>query len=474
MNRKPYYVTTPIYYVNDVPHIGHTYTTVAADILSRYHRLLGEESFFLTGTDENAKSSEESARKNNEDVQDYVDRMSGTWEETWKELGLSHDFFIRTTSGNHKKGVLEFFKRVYDQGDIYKGEYEGLYCEGCEEFKTERDLNEEGCCPQHKKPPKKIKEENYFFKLSKYREALLEHYEKNPSFIEPEFRANEVKNYVKNHMEDVSISRQGLTWGIPFPIDETHRIYVWFDALINYLTGVGFGWNEKMFEKYWPADVHLMAKDIIKFHCALWPAMLMSAGLELPKKIFAHGFFTIEGEKISKSLGNAINPLDLKAGFGFDPVRYYLFAEIPFGADGNFSREQLLERYNSQLANGIGNLVARTAKLCERTGAEFPTQDVEFGVNVAPGYHQALNRLAFQEALAFIWKEIAGLDKTISEGRIWEKNDEDLTESLKPIVDEIRLIATLLSPFLPETAQKIQDQFQGLKILSSTPLFPRK
>jgi len=469
---EKYFVTTPIYYINDKPHIGHTYTTVAADILARYHRLLGKDVFFLTGTDENAQKTVEAAEKEGQDIQKCADSMSNLWEDTWKGLKITNDGFIRTTSENHKEGVKKFFKRVYKNGDIYKGLYEGLYCVGCEAFITEKELVD-GCCPAHKRKPEILNEENYFFKLSKYKNLLLRLYEENPNFIQPKSRRNEIINYVQEHLKDISISRQSLKWGITFPIDKTHKFYVWFDALLNYLTGIGYGWDDELFKKYWPADLHLMAKDIIKFHCAIWPAMLLSAGLELPKRIFAHGFFTLNGEKISKSLGNIIDPLDLKKDYGFDAIRYFLFAEIPFGSDGDFSEKRLKERYNADLANGLGNLIARVAKLCEISQAEFPHP---LPMQFDEKYKEYMENLRFSEALKHIWYYVGGIsaqDKQINEARIWELKGEQLHEALRPLVTGIRRIAHHLKPFMPETAERIEKQFKGPKVKSAKPLFPR-
>lgn len=470
---EKYYLTTPIYYINDKPHIGHTYTTVAADVLARYHRLLGKDVFFLTGTDENAQKTVEAAEKLGKDAQKYADDMSKLWEETWEGLGITHDGFIRTSSANHKRGVYKFFDLVYKKGDIYKGFYKGLYCVGCEAFLTEKDLID-GLCPTHKKKPELISEENYFFKLSKYRQDLLDYYKTHPSFIQPESRKNEVINYVKDHLEDISISRQNLKWGISFPKDKTHKFYVWFDALLNYLTGIGFGWDEDKFKRYWPVDLHLVGKDIIKFHCAIWPAMLMSAGIPLPKRVFAHGFFTLNGEKISKSLGNIIDPLELKEKYGFDAIRYFLFAEIPFGGDGDFSEKRLTERYNADLANGLGNLVARVAKLCELSNSEFPQPLPQ---QFDEKYKEYMENLNFHDALKHIWLYVGGisaLDRKINEEKIWELKGEKLRDALRPLVSGIRRIAHHLLPFMPETAEKISQQLKGPGIKPAEPLFPRK
>lgn len=472
MNKR-FYVTTPIYYVNDAPHIGHTYSTVAADILARYHRLLGDETFFLIGTDENAKKNEETALNLNEETHAYVTRMSQTWRETWDKLGISYDRFIRTTEKDHLEAVAKFFEAVHNKGDIYEGEYHGLYCVGCEDFKNERDLTEEGLCPLHNRKPEEVTEKNYFFRLSKYKEPLLKYYEENPGFIQPEFRRQEIIKLVTDYCEDFSISRQNQTWGIPFPLDSTQRIYVWFDALINYLTGVGYGSDDGKFGKFWPANVQIVGKDIMKFHCIYWPAMLLSAGLTLPKQIFAHGFFTVNGEKIGKSLGNAVDPLKLKEDYPIDAIRYYLFSELNFGSDGDFSEDRLKEMYNAKLANGLGNLCGRIAKLAER--CEINLDPFKFGLDSVPQtYHDSLTQLKFQDALEQIWQKIGSLDKKISDGKIWELPDSELKPILTGLISELQVIITELQPFLPETADKLIEQFGGGKVKALPPLFPRK
>ncbi len=458
---KKFYVTTPIYYVNGKPHIGHAYTTFAADILSRYHRMRGYDSFFLAGTDENAQKNVESAEEKKQSTEEYVNEMSALWQETWDNLSIINNDFIRTTEERHKAAVKEFFERVYKTGDIYKGTYEGFYCEGCEAFIKESDLVD-GKCPDHKKKPKKIKEENYFFKLSKYRDELLGYIDKNPDFIQPKSRRNEIISYIKNYMEDISISRESMEWGIPVPSDEEHVLYVWFDALINYLTGVGFGKDNKQFKKYWPADVQLVGKDIIKFHCALWPAMLISAGLPLPKKVFAHGFFTINGEKISKSLGNAIDPVDLVNKYGIDAVRYYLFREIPFGEDGDFADYRLNVRYETDLANGLGNLTARILSMAEKyfkgkVPAEVPGRVEHFWKK----YEKEFENFEFNEALATAWDLIRECDLLIDREQPWvlaKQDPEKLPGIIYTLLETLRHIAWMVYPFMPAAAEKILSQ----------------
>lgn len=475
-----FYITTPIYYVNDVPHIGHAYTTIAADVLARYHRMKGEEVYFLTGTDENSQKNVEAAKnKGVKDIKKYVDEMSAKWQETWDSLGITNDDFIRTTETRHLKGVKKFFETVYKNGDIYKGKYKGLYCPGCEAYVTESDLVN-GKCSVHKITPQKIEEENYFFKFKKYEDRLLEYIEKNPDFIQPEARRNEIVNYISHHLEDISISRLSQEWGIPVP-DIVHKfkkergpstslgtnvekqvLYVWFDALINYLTGVGYAKNEDNFKKWWPADLHLVGKDIIKFHCALWPAMLLSAGLPLPKKVFAHGFFTLNEQKISKSLGNVIDPIDLVNKYGIDEVRYYLLREIPFGEDGDFSFKRLEKRYNAELANGLGNLVARVLTMCEKYfDSRVPPKISGTAAPTWSSYEMALENLKFNQALQDIWDLISFCDELINREAPWQLvkvDKERLERVIYTLLETIRHIAWLIAPFMPITSDMIFEQ----------------
>lgn len=481
-NMEKFYITTPIYYINDKPHIGHAYTTIVADVIANYHRLKDEQVYFLTGTDENSQKNIEAAKKfykkdnlSKEEIQKYLDEMAGVWQGTWKELKISNTDFIRTTESRHMGAVEKFFKLVWDKGDIYKGAYEGYYCEGCEEFKSEKDLDG-GKCPIHKIAVKKIKEENYFFRLTKYREKLLRHIEKNPDFIMPESRRNEVTNYIKDFSSDISITRESLRWGITVPEIPGQVLYVWFDALINYLSGIGFGDDAKKFKKYWPADLHLVGKDIIKFHCALWPAMLLSAGLPLPTQVFAHGFFTIDGEKMSKSLGNVVDPVAVAKKYGRDALRYYLLREIPFGEDGDFSFARLEERYNSDLANGIGNLVSRVFALAEKHLKELPEKKEKYLGDFWKEYEKSIGELKLHNALVLIWEEISKCDIIVDKEKPWElvKTDkEKLAKVLNDLLERIRQIALALRPFLPETAEKILKEFEGKKPKKGDPLFPR-
>src|SRR3989344_3975066 len=407
-----YFITTPIYYVNARPHVGHMYTAVAADVLARHYRKQGREILFSTGVDENSQKNVEAAEKEGVPIQDYVDTMAKTWKSIFDDTNITYDKFFRTTSQAHKRAVHAVIAAIQKKGDIYLGDYKGYYCVGCEEFIAEKDLVE-GKCAIHNTKPKIIEEKNYFFKLSAYREALLAWYEKNPDAVAPASARNKMLSYIQDEMQDISISRQSQEWGIRFPEDETHAVYVWVDALINYLTVTGY--PNSGFEKFWPADLHLIGKDIIKFHCAIWPAMLLSAELPLPKKVFAHGFFTIDGQKISKILGNAIDPKELLEEYPLDAIRYYLLREIPFGNDGDFSHARLKERYNSELANGIGNLVSRTLALVEKN-----CSDLQFEPASTLDVSSHIEQLAFDRALTDIWHEIARLDGVIDEKKPWE------------------------------------------------------
>lgn len=496
---EKFYLTTPIYYINGKPSVGHAYTTIAADIIARYQRLLGKEVFFLTGTDENGQKNTEAAEKagKGDDVPGYLDDMAALWQKTFEEMGVTHNRFIRTTEEDHKIAVEAFWKRVEATGDIYKGEYEGLYCKGCEAFITESDLVD-GQCPHHQTAPEVIKEENYFFKLTKYREALLKHIDENPNFIMPKKRRNEVRSYVEKFMTDVSISRSSLNWGIPVPGDESQVIYVWFDALINYLTGVGFGKDNAQFEATWPADVHLVGKDIIKFHCALWPAMLLSAGLPLPKQIYAHGFFTIDGIKMSKSLGNVVDPIEVKNDFSNDVLRYFLMREIRFGEDGDYSAARMEERYNGELANELGNLANRVLAM---TGKYFdsivPEKTPHDALEHIDAYHDALSNLHFHDGLEAIWSLVREANQFVEQKKPWvlakEEKIEELAATMYVLLEMLRHIGWLLVPFMPDTAEKLlqklgqtstEGNFEskltwgllnpGSTIEKGEPLFPRR
>ncbi len=479
-----YYLTTPIYYVNDVPHIGHAYTTIVGDVLARWHRLRGEDVRYVTGTDENAQKNAEVAVKNAssiegasvEDVrtvtQRYVDEMSAKWRLTWDELGISNDDFIRTTEPRHIAGVEKFFAAVNARGDIYKDTYTGYYCIGCEAYKKESDLVN-GKCPDHNRVPEERNEENYFFRASTYRDALLQHIADHPEFVQPVSRRNEVVEYVKGHFTDFSISRKATDWGIPFPTDPTHVMYVWFDALLNYMTAVGYGTDDALFKKYWPADLHLVGKDIIKFHCAYWPAMLMSAGLPLPKTVFAHGFFTINGQKMSKSLGNVVDPTVMAKTYGIDALRYYLLREIPFGEDGDFSTDRFAQRYESDLANGLGNLVQRVTTLAvksRKSKVESTTPLRDATIKIWEDYDRAMAEYRFHDALTAVWALVKTCDEYVETKKPWTLAGDELAATIAPLVECLRHIAWMLWPLMPTTAETILERLGILDASRAQPL----
>ena len=453
-----FYITTPIYYINDRPHIGHAYTTIAADVLARWRRQAGDEVMLSTGTDENSQKTVEAAEKAGQQVQAFTDSMAGIWKATWDETGISYNRFIRTTDQEHKEAVYEFIKRVQQKGDIELGEYEGLYCVGHEAFLRPDELVD-GKCPEHNREPEKRQEQNYFFKLSRYQQPLLDYIEKNPDFIQPGSRRNEVIAFIKRGLEDISVSRQNGQWGIDWPGDTNQKIYVWFDALVNYLTVAGFPSDEA--SKWWPADIHLVGKDIVKFHAIYWPAMLMSAGIELPKTIFGHGFFTIDGQKISKSLGNAVSPAELAGDYGIDALRYYLLREIPFGGDGEFSRERFHQVYNADLANELGNAVQRVAAMVNKylSGrlGEIPQSSHDTGV-----IRDYMARLEIDKALTEIWQHVKGVNQYIEDEKPWQlaKTDPNqLAIVLQQSAADLLHVATLLDAFVPATADRIRATF---------------
>ena len=474
MDRK-FYITTPIYYINDRPHIGHAATTIVADVLARFYRGQGDDVLFLTGTDENSQKTVDAAKKQGEDIVAYTDRMAAAWQSTWEKLGISNTDFIRTTEPRHRETVIDLWNRIDAAGDIYLGTYEGLYCKGCEEFKKEDDLID-GLCPIHKMAPDVVKEQNYFFRLSKYEKPLLELYENRPDFVAPANRFREVKAFVERGLEDISISRESRDWGIPVPRDEHQKIYVWFDALINYVSAVGADWWEQH-----PADIHAVGKDIVRFHAVIWPAMLMAAGMPVPRQVIANGFFTIDGTKISKSLGNVIDPLDLVAKYGNDALRYFLLREIPFGEDGDFSEAKLKERYNGDLANGLGNFAARVLALAEKE--TFDGGNIDGEVSAVIGtmkqtVEQKTKQFRFHEALAAIWEAIAFGDRYVNDHKVWEiKDAAERTRALLNLIMLLENIALVVKPYLPDASQKISEAIvrEGdvVRAKKINPLFPR-
>lgn len=468
MARK-FYITTAIDYTNDVVHIGHSYQKILADVLARYHRLIGDETYFLTGTDEHGQKVEKSAKESGFSPKEFVDKIAAADKAEWDSLNISYDRFIRTTDKDHIKFAQKFYLKSKAAGDIYLGTYNGLYCEGCEAYLIESDLID-GKCPFHpNREPLHITEENYFFRLSKYQKYLEELIEKNPIFIIPEGKRREALSFVKRGLKDFAVSRPNIKWGIPVPDDPSQTIYVWFDALINYLT---FGVEQNC----WPADVHVLGKDNLRFHAIYWPAMLKSAGYELPKTILVHDFISLNGQKISKSLGNVIRPTELVKQFGTNAVRYFFLRYGPLRNDIDFTLEKFKEVYNADLANGLGNLVARVAKLCESTNyTHKPSKSRRLKRPVI----DSLEKFNFDKALGYIWRSdvkwgIKWIDKDINETQPWQIKDKKLLNlKLHLYVENILDIAYNLIPFLPETAKRIQKQFAGPKIKSEKPLFPR-
>lgn len=467
-----FYVTTAIDYVNDTIHLGHAFQKIAADVLARYYRItIGKDNvFFLTGTDEYGQKAEKAAKLQNISPAEFVKKISDSDQKEQDSLNISYDRFIRTSDADHAEVVKEIWNRVQKNGDIYSGQYQGSYCEGCEAYYTKEDLIE-GKCPVHPTLEiKLIKEENYFFKWSKYKDFLIDHIKNNPDYIFPKHRANEMLEFAKN-IKDIPVSRGNFTWGIPVPNDPKQVIYVWFDALINYLTGVGFLKNKDLFNKFWPADVHILGKDNLRWHSLLWPAMLKSAGIELPKTILVNGFLNINGQKISKSIGNIIRPSEWVNKFGADAVRYYLLRYANITEDSDISEEKILQAYNSDLANGLGNLVARVAKLCEKNNIGTKINDE--GLMINDEIKKTLEGYKFNEALTFIWNQIADENKKVNETKPWELSEDKAKPILENLVKKILIISQNLKPFLPETAKKIEEQFGGEKIVAQKPLFPR-
>ena len=468
MTKPAFYVTTPIYYVNDVPHIGHAYTTLAADVLARYKRLMGFDVFFLTGTDEHGQKVEKAATAAGETPLELADRVMKRFQSLWEKLEISHTDFIRTTQERHKKGVSVLFERVLEKGDIYLGEYEDWYCTPCETFWTETQLIDFKC-PDCNRPTEKLKEESYFFRMSKYQEQLLAHIEANPDFIQPKSRRNEIISFVKEGLRDLSVSRTTFQWGIPVPGDPKHVVYVWFDALANYITALGYPDDSGDFGKFWPANVQLIGKDILRFHAVYWPTFLMAAGLPIPSRVFAHGWWTVEGQKMSKSLQNVVEPNMLIDKYGADAVRYFLLREVPFGLDGDFSHTSLIHRINSDLANDLGNLLNRsTAMLGKYFGGvlQQPAQETELDaayrektmamVALVDGH---LEDLAFSKALQAIWEVISAGNKYIDETAPWtlakdEANKERLATVMYYMLESQRMVYFLLSAFMPKTSEK--------------------
>ncbi len=504
--KKTFFVTTAIDYINAPPHIGHALEKVQADVMARYHRLLGEDVFFLTGSDEHGTKVEQAAKRASLRPQEFCDQMVKKFHLLKEKLNLSFDYYIRTTNPQHTRAAQNLWKAC--QKDIYNAKYSGYYCVGCEAYLTHSDLID-GKCPNHGITPEIIKEENYFFRLSNYQKPLLKHFEENPNFVLPSTRYNEIYTLIKSGLEDISISRSTakLRWGIPVPGDPKQVMYVWFDALTNYISAIGYSYDVKKFRKWWPANVHVIGKDITRFHAILWPAMLMSAGLPLPKTIFVHGFITVGGQKMSKTLGNVIDPIKLVEKYGVDSVRYYLMREIPPTEDGDFTYERFEERYNADLANDLGNLLHRSIpiyeKYCEGR-IPYPNEDLSIDQalkkligSVEKNYLELMTSYDFKGALEEIWKIVRQANKYIDETAPWslaKKNSRRLGTVLYNLAETIRIIAFLIWPFLPSAAETMLDQLgvtdslkekslketipfgqikPGSKLSKGKPIFPR-
>jgi methionyl-tRNA synthetase len=500
---RPFYVTTPIYYPNDIPHIGHAYTTVAGDALSRWRRLWGDDVFYLTGVDEHGTNVVRAAAENGLDPQEFVDRNSPTFAEAWDLLDIANDDFIRTTEPRHHKAVQEFLQVVYDNGDIELGTYEGLYCVSCEAYYTEDELVD-GKCPIHGRSVERVTEENYFFKLSRYEQRLLDHYEAHPEAVQPDTRRNEVLGFIRQGLRDFSMSRTSISWGVPLPWDPAHVAYVWFDALFNYCTAVGYGEDRTRFDRYWPVDYHLIGKDILRFHAVYWPAMLMAAGEAPPTCVFAHGWLLVGGEKMSKTRLNAIRPADLVADFGADGFRYHFLADQRFGPDGDFSYEAMVTRYNADLANNFGNLANRVLNMavnyCDGTVPDAREEGplVDAVAAALEGMQTGFDRLDFAGGLGAVWELIRAANAFIEDRQPWalhKAGDATATAAvLGDCLEALRVVALLASPVLTRASaelwrrlglpgrpvdQRLPDAAAwgglpaGASLVKGEPLFPR-
>ena len=473
MEKKSYYITTPIYYPSAKLHIGHAYCTTIADSMARFKRLAGYDVFFLTGSDEHGQKIQRKAEEEGIKPIEYVDRIVDGFQKLWKRLDISNDDFIRTSEKRHEKVVQEIFKRIYEKGDIYKGSYKGLYCTPCESYWTEHQLDENGCCPDCHRPVEEVAEEAYFFKMSKYADKVLKYIEENPDFIQPVSRRNEMINFIKQGLEDLCISRTSFDWGIPVPIDTKHVIYVWFDALTNYLTPIGFLDDQEKFNKFWPADLHLVGKEIVRFHSIIWPCILMALDLPLPKQVYGHGWLIVDGDKMSKSKGNVVDPNLLIDEFGADTIRYFLLREINLGQDGNFSRDALIQRINSDLANDLGNLLHRTLNMVSRFQdgivlAPNGESDVDKSLKAdaektVADFEAGLEKMQISPVIKEVWAFISRANKYIDETAPWvlakaPEKKQELSNTMYNLMESLRIISVLISPFMPVTARRIWKQ----------------
>lgn len=508
MEKKSFYITTPIYYPSDRLHIGHAYCTTIADSVARYKRLAGYDVFFLTGSDEHGQKIQRKAQENKVTPIEYVDKIVASFKHLWEKLNISHNDFIRTTETRHREVVQAIFQKIYDQGDIYKASYEGWYCTPCETFWIERQLTD-GKCPDCGRPVEVLQEESYFFRMSKYQDRLLTYIEENPDFIQPASRRNEMINFIKGGLEDLCVSRTTFDWGIPVPFDTKHVVYVWFDALTNYITAAGYLHDRDKFSQYWPADIHLVGKEIVRFHSIIWPIILMAMGVELPKMVYGHGWLVVEGDKMSKSKGNVIDPIQLIEEFGADTIRYFLLREITLGMDGNFSREALISRINADLANDLGNLLHRTLNMIGRfnNGVIEQPGDVEsvdqelikLAQDTSAEYERLMEAMDINAAIKQLWTLISRTNKYIDETAPWALAKDPTKKSrlntvMYNLAETLRIICILLSPFMPNTAPKIWQQLgiesdfsavtlndaqgwgrlaAGTKVAKPEPIFPR-